>query len=62
MKKLQAFKFELMPTAAQELNMANFAGSCRFVFNKALAWQIEAYSKDKSTLVKYADWANMLPK
>ena len=62
MKKLQAFKFELMPTAAQESNMVRFAGSCRFVFNKALAWQIEAYAKDKSTSMSYVDWANMLPK
>ena len=62
MKKLQAFKFELMPTAAQELNMVNFAGSCRFVFNKALAWQIKSYAKDKSTPIRYADWANMLSK
>jgi putative transposase len=62
MKKLQAFKFELMPTASQELNMAKFAGSCRFDFNKALDWQIKSYAKDKSTPMRYADWANMLPK
>ena len=61
MKKLQAFKFELMPTAEQELNMRKFAGSCRFVFNKALAWQIEAYKKDNETPMSYVNWANMLP-
>ena len=61
MKKLQALKFELMPTAEQELNMRKFAGSCRFVFNKALAWQIEAYEKNKKTPMSYVNWANLLP-
>ena len=61
MKKLQAFKFELMPTAEQELNMRKFAGSCRFVFNKALAWQKAEYARDNETPMSYATWANMLP-
>lgn len=39
MKCLQAFKYELMPTGEQERRMRRFAGSCRFVFNKALALQ-----------------------
>ena len=39
MKRLQAFKFELLPNGAQQRNMRRFAGSCRFVFNKALALQ-----------------------
>ena len=61
MKKLQAFKFELMPTAEQELNMRKFAGSCRFVFNKALAWQKAEYARDDKTPMSYVAWANMLP-
>ena len=61
MKKLQAFKFEILPTAEQELSMRKFAGSCKFVFNKALAWQIEAYEKDKKTPMSYVNWANLLP-
>ena len=47
MQRLQAFKFELIPIGKQERNMRRYAGSCRFVFNKALAWQTEQYAKDK---------------
>ena len=39
MKRLQAFKFELMPNGEQQRAMRRFAGSCRFVYNKALALQ-----------------------
>jgi putative transposase len=41
MKRLQAFKYELMPDGQQERQMRRFAGACRFVFNKALALQKE---------------------
>ena len=61
MKKLQAFKFELMPTAEQEVSMRKFAGSCRFVFNKALAWQKAEHERDNKTPMSYITWANMLP-
>src|SRR3990170_7429249 len=43
MKRLQAFRFELMPNGEQQRNMRRFAGSCRFVYNKALALQKENY-------------------
>ncbi|MFM7331254.1 MAG: RNA-guided endonuclease InsQ/TnpB family protein [Brachymonas sp.] len=43
MKRLQAFKYELMPDGGQERCMARFAGACRFVFNKALALQRANY-------------------
>ena len=39
MKRLQAFKFVLLPNGAQQRDIRRFAGSCRFVFNKALALQ-----------------------
>lgn len=39
MQRLQAFKYELRPDGQQQRLMARFAGSCRFVFNKALAMQ-----------------------
>jgi putative transposase len=39
MKRLQAYKYELQPNGEQHRNMRRFAGSCRFVFNKALALQ-----------------------
>ncbi|SFX96735.1 helix-turn-helix domain-containing protein, partial [Azotobacter vinelandii] len=50
MLRLQAFKFELMPTGEQQRQMRRFAGSCRFVFNKALAWQKERYEQGESRL------------
>lgn len=43
MKRLQAFKFQLRPNGQQERNMRRFAGTCRFVFNRALALQNENY-------------------
>ena len=41
MQRLQAYKYELMPDGEQECYMRRFAGSCRFVYNKALAMQME---------------------
>lgn len=43
MQRLQVFKFGLRPDGQQEWQMRRFAGSCRFVFNKALALQKERY-------------------
>ena len=37
MERLQGFQFELIPNGEQARNMRRFAGSCRFVFNRALA-------------------------
>jgi len=45
MQRLQAYKYELMPIGAQKRNMNRFAGSCRFVYNKALALQKEHYEE-----------------
>ena len=42
-QRLQAFMYKLMPTGEQQRQMRRFAGSCRFVFNKALALQKERY-------------------
>ena len=50
MQRLQAFKFELMPTGEQQRSMRRFAGSCRFVFNKALALQKERYERGEKKL------------
>lgn len=61
MKRLQAFQFELMPIGAQEHNMRRYAGSCRFVYNQALAWQTERYAKDKTVQFSYVTLANLLP-
>lgn len=39
MKRLQAYKYELKTNGEHERKMRRFAGSCRFVFNKALVQQ-----------------------
>ena len=54
MQRLQAFKFELMPDGQQQRLMRRFAGSCRFVFNKALALQKERYEQGEKKL-SYAE-------
>ncbi|MCK9509938.1 MAG: helix-turn-helix domain-containing protein, partial [Pigmentiphaga sp.] len=46
MRRLQAFKYELRPDGQQARQMARFAGSCRFVFNKALAMQKANHEAD----------------
>jgi putative transposase len=61
MKRLQAYKFELKPNGEQQRDMRRFAGACRFVFNKALAWQSEQYAADKTVKFSYTTLANLLP-
>jgi len=39
MTRRQAFKYRIEPTGEQQRKLRQFAGSCRFVFNKALALQ-----------------------
>lgn len=39
MLRRQAYKYELKPNGEQQRNMRRVTGSCRFVFNKALAMQ-----------------------
>jgi putative transposase len=39
MQRLQAFKYELIPNGEIQRQLRRFAGSCRFVYNKALALQ-----------------------
>ena len=50
MQRLQAFKYELRPDGQQERQIRRFAGSCRFVFNKALALQKERYERGEKKL------------
>jgi putative transposase len=50
MQRLQAYKFELMPTGEQTRKMRRFAGACRFVYNKALALQQERYAAGEKKL------------
>lgn len=55
MKQLQAFEFEIKPDGEKECSMRQFAGACRFVFNKALAIQIENYEAGN----KYISYVSM---
>ena len=62
MQRFQAFKFVLNPNGEQRRQMRGFAGSCRFVYNKALELQKEWYEKDSITRFSYTMLANLLPK
>ena len=50
MQRLQAFKYELVPTGEQQRDMRRFAGACRFVFNRGLALQKERYERGEKKL------------
>jgi len=50
MLRLQAYKYELMPNGHQEQQMRRFAGSCRYVYNKALALQQERHEAGEKKL------------
>lgn len=56
----QAFKFELRPNGQQLRNLRQFAGSCRFVYNQALALNLERYQKKEKRL-GYAGLCALLP-
>ncbi|ECZ0090266.1 IS200/IS605 family element transposase accessory protein TnpB [Salmonella enterica subsp. enterica] len=58
MKRLQAFKFQLRPDGQQEREMRRFTGSCRFVFNRALALQNGNYEAGNKFIpyTKMASW------
>ena len=60
MLRLQAYKFELMPNGEQSRNLRQFAGSCRFVYNKALALNMDRYQKKEKHL-SYAKLCALLP-
>ncbi|MFS8808788.1 transposase, partial [Synechococcus sp. R6-10] len=59
MQRLQAFKYELLPNGQQVRLMRRFAGSCRFVYNKALALQKERYECGEKKL-GYAELCKLL--
>ncbi|MBC3871479.1 RNA-guided endonuclease InsQ/TnpB family protein [Undibacterium oligocarboniphilum] len=50
MQRLQAYRFELQPNGKQQRQMRRFAGSCRFVYNKALALQQERHKAGEKNL------------
>ncbi len=59
MQCLQAFKYELMPNGAQACAMQRFAGSCRFIYNKALALQQDNYAQG-NPFIGYVAMAKLL--
>lgn len=61
MKRIQAYKFELMPNGSQTRAMSQYAGACRFVYNKALGWQNDKYQADNTFKFSYTKIANLLP-
>jgi putative transposase len=50
MQRIQAFKFELMPSGDQQRDMRRFSGSCRVVFNEALSLQKARYETGEKKL------------
>ena len=50
MQRLQAFKYELVPIGEQQRDMRCFAGSCRVVYNEALALQAARYERGDKRL------------
>jgi putative transposase len=59
MQRLQAFKYELRPNGGQRRHMGRFAGSRRFVYNKALALQ-KAHYEAGGTFIGYVAMAKLL--
>jgi len=59
MKRLQAYKFRIEPTGEQARSLRRFAGSCRFVFNKALALQQENHQAG-NPFINYVAMAKLL--
>ncbi|OWZ81432.1 transposase, partial [Pasteurella multocida] len=57
----KAFKFEIRPNGEQVRKMKQFCGCSRFVFNKALAWQMSSTNKITITNFSYTKLANLLP-
>lgn len=50
MKRFQTYKYELKSNGEQQRNMRRFSGSCRVVFNKALAMQKSLYEQGAKKL------------
>ena len=60
MKRLQAYKYELNASGDQVRAMRRFSGSCRFVYNKALALQKENHEVGNK-FISYVAMAAKLP-
>ena len=60
MKRLQAYRYELIPNGDQLRDMRRFSGLCRFVYNKALALQKENHEAGNK-FIGYVAMAARLP-
>lgn len=60
MERLQGYKFELMPNGEQARDMRRFAGSCRYVFNRALALQKAEMETTGKKISRYFDLTKLL--
>ena len=60
MKHLQAYKFRIEPNGEQQRAMRRIAGSCRFVWNKALALQIANHEAGEK-FINHFDMCKWLP-
>ena len=64
MVRRQAFKYRIEPNGEQQRKLRQFAGMCRFVFNKALALQLLIYAAGEKyigyvPMAKHlTDWRN----
>src|ERR1700728_4333557 len=59
-RRIRACKYELIASGEQQRDICRFAGSCRFVFNKALALQTANHAAG-GKFIRYVEMANMLP-
>ena len=59
MKRQQAFQYEMRPKGWQTQRLHGFAGSCRYVFNRALALQQERRQQGHKR-IGYADLCRLL--
>ena len=60
MKKIQAFRFALRPDHNQDVFFRQCAGACRFVYNRALALEIERHASGEKRL-GYVGTTALLP-
>ena len=56
----KTFKYRLKPSRKQKTLCAQFAGTCRWIFNHGLAKKKKAYEEEKKSL-SYYDLNNELP-
>ena len=60
MLRVQGYKFEALPNGEQLRKLRCFAGSCRFVYNQALALSKQRY-ENKEKRLGYAGMCALLP-